>query len=76
MSAINTQVMGHLVRRGLEAVTMTGSPRQRLESLPAQAELYEESPHGEVQPWEVLVIAFTAIAYLALYASVCSFYQK
>lgn len=70
MSGIHGQVLGHLVRRGVEAVRAT--PEQAyIQSLIRQAHVYEEAgPEAEVKPWMFLIIVATAALFVVSFASV------
>jgi hypothetical protein len=69
MSGIHGQVLGHLVRRGYEALT---TPDNRvIESLREDATLYDQAgPEMDVQPWEMLPVVVTAFLTMILVACV------
>lgn len=70
MSGIHGEVLGHLVRRGVEAVRATPE-QQYIQYLVKQAHLYEDAgPDAEVKPWQFLTLIATALVFIAFYLSV------
>ncbi|PIB02791.1 hypothetical protein CB0940_11775 [Cercospora beticola] len=65
MSGIHGQVVGHLAKRGYEAV------QEHMSQLQHDATLYDQAgPEMEVQPWEMLPVIVTGFLTLLLIAAI------
>lgn len=73
MSGVHGHILGHIVRRGVEAAQshFTGVSPERLAQLQHDAELYDQAgPAMEVKPYEMLPVVITAFLTILLLASV------
>ena len=71
MSVVHGHVLGHLVRRGVDAAQahFQVSP-ETMAKLQHDAELYEKTG-AEIHDWEMLPVAFTALITILVLVSVC-----
>lgn len=74
MSGVHGHLVGHLVRRGMDAAQahfQRPSPEQ-MDRLQHDAELYEKAGATmKIEDWEMLPVVFTALLTILVVASVC-----